>query len=90
MPCLLLIFTLAFPRVAIVLLFLLSNFLQRAYNSLLIIVLGFIFLPLTTIVYAWVVNTHHPVEGMYLVAVIVSVLIDLGLIGHGARSRRND
>jgi uncharacterized oligopeptide transporter (OPT) family protein len=90
MPCLLLIFTLAFPRVAIVLLFLLSNFLQRAYNSLLIIVLGFIFLPLTTIVYAWVVNAHHPVEGMYLVAVIVSVLIDLGLIGHGARSRRND
>jgi uncharacterized oligopeptide transporter (OPT) family protein len=90
MPCLLLIFTLAFPRVAIVLLFLLSNFLQRAYNSLLIIVLGFIFLPLTTIVYAWVVNSHHPVEGMYLVAVIVSVLIDLGLIGHGARSRRSD
>ncbi len=90
MPCLLLIFTLAFPRVAIVLLFLLSNFLQRAYNSLLIIILGFIFLPLTTIVYAWVVNTHHPVEGMYLVAVIVSVLIDLGLIGHGARSSRND
>jgi len=90
MPCLLLLFTLAFPRVAIVLLYLLSNFLQRAYNSLLIIVLGFIFLPLTTVVYAWVVNSHHPVEGIYLVAVIVSVLIDLGLIGHGARSRRSD
>jgi uncharacterized oligopeptide transporter (OPT) family protein len=90
MPCLLLLFTLAFPRVAIVLIFLLSNFLQRAYNSLLIIVLGFIFLPLTTVVYAWVVNSHHPVEGIYLVAVVVSVLIDLGLIGHGARSRRSD
>jgi hypothetical protein len=90
MPCLLLLFTLAFPRVAIVLLYLLSNFLQRAYSSLLIIILGFIFLPLTTVVYAWVVNSHHPVEGMYLVAVIVSVLIDLGLIGHGARSRRGD
>jgi uncharacterized oligopeptide transporter (OPT) family protein len=90
MPCLLLLLTLAFPRLVMVLLFLLSNFLQRAYNSLLIIVLGFIFLPLTTIVYAWVVNSHHPVEGLYLVAVIVSVLIDLGLIGHGARSRRNN
>jgi uncharacterized oligopeptide transporter (OPT) family protein len=90
MPCLLLLFTLAFPRLVMVLLFLLSNFLQRAYNSLLIIVLGFIFLPLTTIVYAWVVNSHHPVEGLYLVAIIVSVLIDLGLIGHGARSRRNN
>ena len=88
MPCLLLLLTLAFPRVVIVLLYLFSNFLERAYNSLIIIVLGFIFLPVTTIVYAWVVNSHHPVEGLYLVVVIVSVLIDLGLIGHGARSRR--
>jgi len=90
MPCLLLLVTLAFPRLMIVLLFLLSNFLQKAYNSLIIIVLGFIFLPLTTIVYAWVVNSHHPVEGLYLVAVVVSVLLDLGLIGHGARSSRRD
>lgn len=88
MPCLLLLLTLAFPRVAIVLLYLFSNFLERAYNSLLIIILGFLFLPVTTIVYAWVVNSHHPVEGLYLVAVVVSVLIDLGLLGHGARSRR--
>ena len=88
MPCLLLLLTLAFPRVAIVLLYLFSDFLERAYHSLLIIVVGFVFLPVTTIVYAWVVNSHHPVEGLYLVAVIVSVLIDLGLIGHGARSSR--
>lgn len=88
MPCLLLLLTLAFPRVVIVLLYLFSNFLERAYHSLVIIVIGFLFLPVTTIVYAWVVNSHHPVEGFYLVAVIISVLIDLGLIGHGARSRR--
>jgi len=88
MPCLLLLLTLAFPRVAIVLLYMFSNFLERAYHSLIVIVLGFLFLPVTTIVYAWVVNSHHPVEGVYLVAVIVSVLIDLGLLGHGARSRR--
>jgi uncharacterized oligopeptide transporter (OPT) family protein len=88
MPCLLLLLTLAFPRVAIVLFYLFSNFLERAYHSLLLIVLGFVFLPVTTIVYAWVVNSHHPVEGIYLVAVIVSVLLDLGLLGHGARSRR--
>jgi uncharacterized oligopeptide transporter (OPT) family protein len=88
MPCLLLLLTLAFPRVVIVLLYLFSNFLERAYHSFLIIILGFLFLPVTTIVYAWVVNSHHPVEGLYLVAVIVSVLIDLGLLGHGARSRR--
>jgi uncharacterized oligopeptide transporter (OPT) family protein len=88
MPCLLLLLTLAFPRVVIVLLYLFSDFLERAYHSLAIVVIGFLFLPVTTIVYAWVVNSHHPVEGLYLVAVIISVLIDLGLIGHGARSRR--
>ena len=88
MPCLLLLLTLAFPRVAIVLLYLFSNFLEKAYHSLVIVLIGFLFLPVTTIVYAWVVNSHHPVEGLYLVAVIISVLVDLGLIGHGARSRR--
>jgi hypothetical protein len=97
MPCLLLLLTLAFPRFVIVLLFFFSDFLQRAYahavgasNSLIAIIIGFIFLPLTTIVYAWVVNSHHAVEGVYLIAVIVAVLLDLGLIGHGARSRRTN
>lgn len=88
MPCLLLLLTLAFPRVVIVLLYLFSNYLERAYHSLVIVIVGFLFLPVTTIVYAWVVNSHHPLEGVYLIAVIISVLVDLGLIGHGARSRR--
>jgi uncharacterized oligopeptide transporter (OPT) family protein len=89
MPCLLVLLALAFPRVVIVLIYLMSNFLDRAYHSLLIIILGFIFLPLTTIVYAWVVNSHYPLSGIYLVAVLVAALADLGLIGHGA-SRRNN
>ena len=90
MPCLLLILSLAFPRLVIVLLYFFSNFLERAYHSLLLIVLGFFFLPLTTIVYAWVVNSHHQVEGLYLIAIIISVVADLGLIGHGASRRRGD
>jgi hypothetical protein len=97
MPCLLLLVTLAFPRLMIVLMFFLSDYLQRAYaiamgksNALIAIIIGFIFLPLTTIVYAWVVNSHQSVQGVYLVAIIVSVLVDLGLLGHGARSRRSD
>jgi hypothetical protein len=89
MPCLIVILLLAFPRVAIVLLYLFSNFLERAYHSILYIVLGFIFLPLTTIVYAWIVNSHESVQGVYLVAIIISVLIDLGMIGHGASRRRD-
>jgi uncharacterized oligopeptide transporter (OPT) family protein len=95
MPCLLLLLTLAFPRFVIALLFFFSDYLQRAYamalgkgNALIAIIIGFIFLPLTTIVYAWVVNSHQAVQGIYLVLIIVSVLIDLGLLGHGASRRR--
>jgi len=88
MPCLLWLLTLAFPRLAIVVLFLFTHFLERAYHSFLLIVLGFFFLPLTTIVYAWVVNGHHHVEGVYLAAVVIAALADLGLIGHGASQGR--
>jgi uncharacterized oligopeptide transporter (OPT) family protein len=90
MPCLLLILSLAFPRLVLALLYLFSNYLERAYHSLLIIVLGFFFLPLTTLVYAWMVNSHHPAEGVYLIALIICVVADLGLIGHGASRRNNN
>ena len=88
MPCLVVLLMLAFPRVAIVVLFFLTNFLDRAYHSLLILILGFLFLPITTIVYAWIVNIHAPVAGLYLGAIILSAVVDLGLIGHGEYSRR--
>lgn len=90
MPCLILLIGLAFPRVAIVILFFFSTFLERAYHSLLLLALGFVFLPLTTIVYAWIVNGRHPLDGIYLAALILSALVDLGLIGHGEYRRRAD
>ena len=90
MPCLLLVVMLAFPRVAIALLYLLSSFFERAHMGILLVLLGFIFLPLTTIVYAWMVNSGHPIEGVYLVGLIVTVLIDVGAIGGGGYSRRRN
>jgi hypothetical protein len=84
MPCCLFAFVLFFPRVFLVGMFLLSNYLQSAYHGLILPVLGFIFLPLTTIVYAWLVNSRHPIEGIYLIAMIVAVLIDAGGLGGGA------
>jgi len=41
MPCLLMILLLAFPRIALALLFLLSNYLERAYHGLILPILGF-------------------------------------------------
>jgi hypothetical protein len=87
-PCLLALLILAFPRVVLVLMFLLSDYLQRAYHGLLMPILGFIFLPLTTIVYAWMVNNRMPLEGVNLIILVVAVLIDLGGLGGGEWHRR--
>jgi hypothetical protein len=88
MPCLLTLIILAFPRVALVLLWLFSNYLDRAYHGLLIPLLGFIFLPITTIAYAWMMNSHLPLQGVNLVILIVAVLLDVGSHGGGARYYR--
>ena len=88
MPCLLVLIVLLFPRVVLFLMFLFSNYLQGAYHSLLIPILGFIFLPLTTLVYAWEVNTGQPIAGLNLIFLIVAVIIDLGGFGGGEFHRR--
>jgi hypothetical protein len=51
MPCLLVILVLAFPRIVLACLFLFTNYLTNAYHGLLIPVIGFFFLPLTTLAY---------------------------------------
>ena len=88
MACLLLVLFVAFPRIALVLLFLFSNYLERAYHGLIIPLVGFIFLPLTTLVYAWMINTGMPTMGINLIILIVAVIVDLGGVGGGAYHRR--
>ena len=90
MPCLLLILFLAFPRIALVLLFLFSNYLQRAYHGFLLLLVGFLFLPLTTLAYAWMANTGRPTTGTNLIILIVAVVIDLGSLGGGTYRRRRE
>jgi hypothetical protein len=88
MPCFLLILFVAFPRVALVLLCFFSTYLQRAYHGLLLPILGFIFLPLTTLVYAWMMNTSQPVAGLNLIILIIAVVIDVAGWGGGEWHRR--
>ena len=88
MPCLLALLMVAFPRVAIVLLYFFTNYFVRPFHSILILLLGFIFLPLTTIVYAWIVNAGEPISGIYLVAIIIAVLADVGLLSGSEYHRR--
>jgi len=88
MPCLLLILVLAFPRIVLLLLFLFSGYLERAYHGLLLPLLGFIFLPLTTLAYAWMMNTGQAIAGVNLLILLVAVIVDLGGLGGGEYRRR--
>jgi hypothetical protein len=77
------------PRFALALVFIFTNYLGRAYESMLWPLLGFFFMPLTTLAYAWAVNIHGSVTGIYLVVVVIAALMDLGLVGgSGASARR--
>jgi len=88
MCCVLTLLVTGGPRLVLVLMFLFSGYLERAYHGLLLPVLGFIFLPLTTIVYAWLVNSHLPIEGLNLIILVVAVVIDLGGLSGGEWHRR--
>jgi UDP-N-acetylmuramyl pentapeptide phosphotransferase/UDP-N-acetylglucosamine-1-phosphate transferase len=89
MPCLLFLLILLFPRVAIALLFFFSTYLDRPFhNALLLLILGFIFLPLTTLVYAWMFNSGIAIAGINILYLIVAVIVDLGLLGGGYRTHR--
>jgi hypothetical protein len=89
MPCILLLVVLAFPRVVLVLMFLLSDYLTRAYHGLLLPLLGFFFLPLTTLTYAWEVNSHMAIQGVNLLLLIIAVVVDLGGLSGGEWHRRS-
>ena len=90
MPCFIGCLALATPRVALVLVFIFSNFLGRAYETMVWPLLGFFFMPLTTLAYAWAINSTGSVSGMHLVVVVVAVLLDLGLVGAGSKTRWRD
>lgn len=88
MPCLLVILTLAFPRIAILLLYFFTNFFNGVFNTALVPALGFLFMPVTLLGYSWLTNIAQPVDAFYLVVMFVAVLIDLGSFESGRRSKR--
>ncbi len=84
MGCLVGCLVLLFPRIGLFLVFLFSDYLGRAYETNFWPFLGFVFMPLTTLAYAWAVNTNGTVTGIYLVVVVIAAILDLGLGGKGA------
>lgn len=93
MPCcLLLALVMLSPRIVLVLMYFFSDYLVRPFHhSLLMLLAGFIFLPITTLVYAWEVNNHMPLQGINLLFLVIAVVIDVGAHGGGvSRKWRRD
>jgi hypothetical protein len=83
MPCFAVIFVLATPRSVMVLLWIFSDYLSRAFDGIILPLLGFFFLPTTTLTYAVAENEAGGLRGWGLVLIILGVLLDLGIWGGG-------
>jgi hypothetical protein len=88
MPCLLVALILLFPRIAIVLLYLFTNFFSGVYDNILLPLIGFIVLPITLVAYTYLAKAHHPMDTTAIVILFVAVILDLGLLGGGEWRRR--
>jgi len=89
MPCcVVMLVMLALPRLAIFLLALMTNYISSAYSSFLIPLLGFFFMPYTTLAYAWAMH-NGGMQGIGLIVFVLALLVDLGVIGGSAKGRRD-
>lgn len=86
MPCLAVLFALAVPRLLILVLWFFTNWFRGMFHNLLWPILGFFFLPTTTLWYSAVQNwfggrwTLWPIVGL-----VIALVIDLSPTSH----RRN-
>ncbi|MEX0756114.1 MAG: hypothetical protein WD206_07290 [Actinomycetota bacterium] len=90
MGCLIVLFSFALPRFVLFVLWVFTDYLSRGFDSFIWPFLGFLFLPTTTV--AWAVAENSFDDGVRSLAgvllVILGGVLDLGVLGGGARSRR--
>jgi hypothetical protein len=88
MCCILVLLALVGPRFVLFVLWLLTNYLNRAFDNFLLPFLGFLFLPWTTLAYAIAQNElGGALSGIGLIVLVIGFLIDVGVLGGGARRR---
>jgi hypothetical protein len=88
-PCLVGCLALSFPRLAVLVLFLFSDYLGRAYEGNFWPFLGFLFLPWTTLAYAVAMNENGgQLSGWYVALYVLALLMDFGVVGFGGGRRR--
>ncbi len=86
--CIIGLLALIAPRLVLFFLWFFTDYISSVYHSFIIPLLGLIFLPLTTLAYAWSIHTYHGVHDLGLAVVIIAFLIDIGVIGGGGYGGR--
>jgi uncharacterized membrane protein len=79
-----------FPRLGLLIVWIFTNEVDQAFDGFILPLLGLIFLPLTTLVYALLWAPLGGVDGIEWFWVVLAFLFDIGALGAGARSRRGD
>ncbi len=89
MGCLVALIALLVPRVLMAFLFLLTDAFARAFETRVWPILGFVFMPYTTLAYlgAMLFN-NHALAGGWLALFIAAVIVDAGHWGGGGYSCR--
>ena len=88
MPILLLLLGFFFPRVIILILYFFTGWFRTGFDGIILPILGFLFLPITLLWYGLV---QYYFGGSWTtiptIGIVIAVLLDLGLIGRGAKRR---
>jgi hypothetical protein len=86
--CFVVLFALISPRLALVFVWLFSDWLSRSFDSWVVPLIGFFLLPWTTLAYAamWVLGSNE-VSGFEWFIVVLAFLGDLGALGGSSRAR---
>jgi hypothetical protein len=88
MGCLLALLAAISPRLALVLVWIFTSLVDRAFEGFLLPLLGLIFLPFTTLLYVLAYRPVVGVTGWGWFFVFLGLLFDLGSYGGGAFGRR--
>jgi len=79
----------AVPRVALVAVFLLTDWFARAFENRLWPLLGFVFMPYATLAYlAAMLNNNHALTGGWMALLIGAIVVDVAHWGGGGHTYR--
>ncbi|MCE5277571.1 MAG: hypothetical protein ABFD92_14470 [Planctomycetaceae bacterium] len=88
MGCIVAILAMLIPRVVMFFIWILTDYFGRAFETIIWPLLGFFFMPYTTLAYmAAMLNNNHNISGWWFALVIGAVLVDLSHWGGSGRAR---